>query len=554
MPRPKSFAVRSWSLAALGLVILLTTASFVKDYFEIAKNLDIMASVYREVNTYYVDETDPGKLMKTGIDAMLESLDPYTNYISESEAEDYKFQTTGAYGGVGASIGLRDGRMLLTEVYEGRPAMKAGLQAGDELIMIDGKTIKGLTTADVSKLLKGAPGTIIEIKVNRPGTGELVKKFEREEIHIKNVPYFDMVDNETGYIRLRGFTSDAGKEVADALNKLKENSGLKSLILDLRGNPGGLLMEAVNIVNVFAPRGTTVVHTRGKLKEWEKEYSCSNQPVDLDIPMVVLVNHGSASASEIVSGTIQDLDRGLVIGHRTYGKGLVQTTRSLSYGTQLKVTTAKYYTPSGRCIQALDYAHRRADGSVGEIPDSLKKEFKTKNGRKVMDGGGVEPDIKTVEKEYSEIAQTLVDKNLIFDFATQYHLTHPTIAPAKDFKIDDKTWNDFIAFLQGKDYTYETQSEKALLKFKEQAEKDKYFEQVKMEYDALKKSLQRDKTADIEKNKVEIAHLLELEICRRYYFEKANFESTFSYDIEIQEALKILKDPSGYNALLGRKP
>ena len=407
------------------------------NYFEISKNLDIFASVYREVNTYYVDEVDAGKLMKRGIDEMLNSLDPYTNFFSESEVEDFRFQVTGLYGGIGAQIGNKGDYVVVTDPYENYPAQKEDLRAGDIIIDIDGKSTKGKNTSEISKLLKGQAGTKVKLTIKREDEGELTKTLTRQEIHINNVPYFGMVNDNTGYIRLATFTNDAGKEVKDALVELKKNPSLKSVILDVRGNPGGLLHEAVNIVNVFIPQGQEVVSTKGKVKEWEKSYKTLNPPVDIEIPLVVLTNRSSASASEIVSGSIQDLDRGVVIGLKTFGKGLVQSTRPLSYNTQVKITTAKYYTPSGRCIQALNYSHRNEDGSVGAVPDSLKKEFKTKNGRKVFDGGGVDPEIFVVHTPYSKLAESLISKQLIFDFATTYRTKHDKIISSKEFHISE---------------------------------------------------------------------------------------------------------------------
>ena len=355
-------------IGALGLSSVFTF-SFVDNYFEMSKNLDIFTTLYKEVNTYYVDDIEPSKFMRTGIDAMLESLDPYTNYISEAETEDYRFQVTGQYGGIGATIGMRENEIMITEPYESFPAQKEDLRPGDILLEIDGKSMKGKTTSDVSKLLKGQPKTKVKLKIKREGTGELVKEITREEIHVKNVPYFGMINENIGYIKLTGFTNDAGKEVKDALTELKKNDKLTSVILDVRGNPGGLLHESVNVVNVFVSKGQEVVSTKGKAKEWDKSYHTLGQVVDAEIPLVVLTSRSSASASEIVSGTIQDLDRGVIIGQRTFGKGLVQSTRPLTYNSQLKVTTAKYYIPSGRCIQALDYSHRNEDGSVGSVPD-----------------------------------------------------------------------------------------------------------------------------------------------------------------------------------------
>lgn len=549
---------KKYKLYYLGIVpmvfILFSFTQTATNYFEVSKNLDIFASVFREVNTYYVDDVDAGKLMKKGIDEMLNSLDPYTNFISESEAEDFRFQMTGQYGGIGAQIGQRGDYVMVTDPYDGFPAQKEDLRAGDMIIEIEGKSTKGKNTSDISKLLKGQPGTKVKLKIKREGeTEELNKTLTREEIHVKNVPYYGMMNDHIGYIRLQSFTNDAGKEVRDALIELKKNPGLKSLVLDVRGNPGGLLYEAINIVNVFTPQGIEVVSTKGKVKEWEKTYRTLNPGTDVSTPMVVLTNRSSASASEIVSGSIQDLDRGVVVGQRTFGKGLVQNTRPLSYNTQLKVTTAKYYTPSGRCIQALDYSHRNEDGSVGSIADSLKKEFKTKNGRKVYDGGGVDPDIAVTPKKYSRIAESLLSKQLIFDYATYYRSKHNSIPVVNDFKLTDNDFDAFKTYIASKEYDYTTNTERALDELKKKAEEEKYYEGMKAQYDLIKQNLAHDKQADLVKNKTEIVKLLEEEILRRYYFQKSRYEYSFKTDEDILEAMKVLDDAQRYQQILTAK-
>ena len=518
------------------------------NYFEISKNLELYASVFREINTYYVDEIDAGKLNKKAIDEMLRTLDPYTNFISESEAEDFRFQMTGQYGGVGSQIGQKDDYVVITDPYEGFPAQKADLRAGDIIINVEGKDIKGKSTSDVSKLLKGQPGTSIKLVVKRNGV-EMQKSLTREEIKVKNVPYYGLINAETGYIKLTGFTQEAGKEVREALIELKKQN-VKQLILDLRGNPGGLLNEAVNIVNVFVPQGQTVVFTKGKVSEWDKSYETSLGATDAKIPLVVLVSRGSASASEIVSGTIQDLDRGIVVGQRSFGKGLVQSTRPLNYNTQIKITTAKYYTPSGRCIQALDYSHKNEDGSVGAVPDSLKKEFKTKNGRKVYDGGGIDPDVKVELVPYSQLAQSLIMKQVIFDFATNYRNAHESISDAKTFALSAQDYEDFKKFVDSRDVDYSTQTEKELEELKKKAEQEKYFEAIKESYDTMKKQLKRDKLADLDKNKEEIVSLLEEEIVKRYFFQKGRLEASFAHDNEIKESLKLFADAGKFQQIL----
>ncbi|HNR48967.1 MAG TPA: S41 family peptidase [Bacteroidia bacterium] len=538
------------------VVCLISTAglsvySFSEDYFEISRNLDIFATMFRELNIYYVDDIKPGELMKKGMDSMLESLDPYTNYIPESEIEDYRFMTTGQYGGIGALIGQRNNEVIITDPYEGFPAQKADLRAGDVIIALDGKSIEGKKYDEISKLLKGQPKTPVKITVKREGEPNPIEKnLVREEIKISSVPYSGIVSDSIGYIRLTGFTENAGMEVKSALTTLEGKTKLKGVILDLRGNPGGLLNEAVNIVNIFVNKGSEVVSTKGKAKEWDKTYHALNNPVDTEIPVAVLVNSSSASASEIVSGSIQDFDRGIIIGQRTFGKGLVQTTRPLSYGAQLKVTTAKYYIPSGRCIQALDYSHRNEDGSVGKIPDSLITQFKTKSGRIVFDGGGVMPDYVTEIRMLSPITQSLITKYLIFDYATYYRINHPTIAPPKEFHLSDAEYNDFVKWLSGKDYDYTTKSEKLLDDFKTASEKEKYFSSAEKEYDMLKKKVAHDKVADLQKFKDEIKEVLENEIVSRYYFQNGQIEVSFNDDVEIKKAIEALNNKAVYDSIL----
>ncbi len=529
--------------------------SFKDEFFEISRNIDIFVSMYRELDMYYVDEIKHGEIMKNGIDAILESLDPYTNYIPESEIEDYRFMTTGQYGGIGSMIGQKGEYVVVTDPYEGFPAQKADLRAGDVILEIDGKTIKGKKTDEISKILKGQPNTQVKLLIKRPGESTPMEKIiTRAEIKINSVPYYGMLDNEVGYIKLTGFTENASQEVKTALLDLKNKNNAKSIVLDLRGNPGGLLNEAVDIVNLFVDRGIEVVTTKGKVKEWDKSYKAMNAPVDTQIPLVVLVNSGSASASEIVSGSIQDLDRGIVIGQRTFGKGLVQTTRPLSYNSQLKVTTAKYYIPSGRCIQALDYSHRNEDGSVGKVPDSLVSLFKTKKGRVVADGGGISPDWAIKPEELSNISRSLITKQLIFDYATEYRSKNPSVAPAKSFKLTDSEYEAFVAWLADKDYDYVTRSEKSLDELKEIAIKEEYFEGMKKEFEALKKTLMHDKEADLKKFKPEIMELLQDEISSRYYFQKGRIENAFSYDPEILKAIEALKDKAVFDNIMTKGP
>ena len=529
----------------------LISYSFVDNYFEVSKNLDIFATLFRELNIYYVDETNPGDLMKKGIDNMLESLDPYTNFIPESEIEDYRYMTTGSYGGIGALVRQMGDYVVISEPYEGFPAQKADLRAGDKILKVNDIDVKGKKTDDISKYLKGQASTTIKLLVEREGEKKPIEKvINREEIKIKSVSYSGMISKNVGYLKLTGFTENAAGEVKDALLELKKNPELKSMVFDLRGNPGGLLKEAIDIVNLFEDKGTEIVSTRGKVKDWDKTYKAGNNPVDLTIPMVVLVDRGSASASEIVSGSLQDLDRGVVIGQRSYGKGLVQQTRPLSYNAQLKVTVAKYYTPSGRCIQALDYSHRNEDGSVDKVPDSLISAFKTKNGRIVYDGGGIAPDVVIEAQKFSSILGSLVSKNLLFDYATKYRIAHETIVAARDFKLTDSEYDEFVAFLNGKEYDYTTKTEKALEDFKNDAKADKSIDLIGTDIESLKAKMAHNKKDDLIKYKPEIKQYLEEEIASRYYFQNGRLEASLKDDKELTEAFAVLADTDRYNKIL----
>jgi carboxyl-terminal processing protease len=528
----------------------ITSYSFVDNYFEVSKNLDIFSSLYREVNMYYVDSVDPGKIMKKGIDEMLSSLDPYTNYIPESNIEDYRFMTTGQYGGIGAVIRPKGDYVIVSDPYEGFPADKAGLRAGDVILEIDGKTTKNKKTDEISRALKGSPKTEVKLLVKREGEEQPFEKIlMREEIKVKPVPYYGMLDNQIGYIKLNSFTENCAKDVAAALKELKLKNNLAGLVLDLRGNPGGLLHEAVNTSNIFVPRGQEIVSTKGRFKDSDRPYKAINEAVDTEIPLAVLVNSGSASASEIVSGALQDLDRAIVIGQRTFGKGLVQTTRPLSYNSQLKITTSKYYIPSGRCIQALDYTNRNEDGSVGKIPDSLVSEFKTKAGRKVYDGGGIKPDYTTTLKKMNPICNSLVSKSIIFDYASRYRTKHASI-PSGDFVLSDADWNDFLNYISDKEYDYITKSEKSLEDFKKNAEEELYLATLKTDIETLQSKLKHNKQEDIEKNKTDIVTLLETEIASRYGYQQGRIKESLTHDMEVKKAIEMLNDKITYTGIL----
>lgn len=535
---------------ALIAVVALTSTAYVNSHFEMTKNLDIFYSLFKEINLYYVDDTEPGDLMKKGIDGMLKSLDPYTVYIPESDIEDYRFMTTGQYGGIGALIRTKDDHIVIAEPYKDFPTDKAGLIAGDVILEIDGNSTEGKTTQDASKILKGQPGTEVKLVVKRYGQDKTIEaKVIREEIQIESVPYKGMLDDNTGYINLSSFTRDCSRDVLNAYEEL-EKQGMKNLVFDLRGNPGGLLDEAVKICNLFVDKGELIVSTKGKVKEWSKNYVARNEPVNKDMPIVVLVNRGSASASEIVSGTLQDLDRGVVLGEKTYGKGLVQTTRPLSYNSQLKVTTAKYYIPSGRCIQALDYSNRNEDGSVGSVPDSLKSEFETKAGRKVFDGGGIDPDVTLETELLGDISIALMTKMLVFDFATKYRFEHESIGPAAEFQVDDALYAEFTRFLSDKEYDYTTESELLLDRLEETAKDEKYFNKISAEFTQLEDKLMHNKSEDLQTFRPEIAEMLRSEIVSRYYYQEGRIAAMLQDDPDVLKALELFKTPAEYAALL----
>jgi len=519
--------------------------------FEISKNIDIFVTLYKQLHLNYVDELNSGELMKVAIDAMLEELDPYTVYIPESEIEDYKFMTTGQYGGIGAGIQKRGPWVLISEPYEGFPADLAGLRAGDKIIEINGKSAKDKSIDEISSALKGQPGTEVVVLIQRDSTEKPFEKtITRKEIKVDNVPYYGMLNENVGYINLSEFRQNAAKEVRDAFVSLKEKNNLKAIVIDLRGNGGGLLNEAVNIVNIFTEKGQLVVSTKGKLKDKNNYHKTMNAPVDLDIPLAILVDEGSASASEIVAGAIQDLDRGLVIGARTYGKGLVQNIIPLTYNAEMKVTVAKYYIPSGRCIQELDYSHKDGNGHATKFSDSLLTAFKTLNGRTVYDRGGIDPDILVTQEEFSNVAYALAEKYLAFDYATWFYKNHASIAPAGQFEITEDIYADFLSFIADKEYDYKTQSEDALEKLKTNAEKEKYFDAIKPEYEALKVKMMHDKQADLTKFKDQIKQLLKAYIIPRYYYQKGRIESSLKNDPCILKAIEALSNGDTYKGIL----
>lgn len=553
MNRKPLFSKRMKTLV-LALTISLTgwlSYSFVDQNFEIAKNLEIFSTLFRELTFNYVDEVNPGELMKTGIDEMLSSLDPYTNFIPESELEDYQFMTTGQYGGIGSLIQKKGDYIMISDPYEGFPAQKAGLLPGDIILSINDKDMKNKDASEVTALLKGQPGTTLNMLIKREGEESPIQKsITREIVKIDNIPYYGMVDEQTAYIKLTGFTNNAAREVRDALAKLKESNNVKQLILDLRGNGGGLLNEAVNITNLFVEKGRPVVSTKGKIKERNSIHKTLSPAFDAEIPLAILVNSGSASASEIVAGAIQDFDRGIIIGQRTFGKGLVQNVVPLAYNTKLKVTVAKYYIPSGRCIQAIDYAHKNEDGSVSYIPDSLKSAFKTSNGRTVFDGGGIEPDVATEQIKISNIAISLYVNNHIFEYANLYYRTHPQIESLKDFEITDEIYKDFVAFLDGKDYDYEIETEQKIKELREAAKNDKYLETIEKDIEKLENQVKHNKEEELYTYKDEIEMLLLEEIASRYFYQKGRIQASLRFDPDIKKAIEVLGNQGEYASIL----
>lgn len=545
--------LRPWAFLLLGSSLLLLvsfTATKSDRYFEIAKNMRIFAKLYEEVNTYYVDEVNPSMFMGSAIDAMLATLDPYTNYISEDKIEDYRTMTTGEYGGIGVSIGMMNGQVTILGVNQGFAASKAGIRIGDRILKADGIVLSGKEGEEVNRLLKGQAGTELRLSIDRLGEAKpLELQLRREKIQLRNVPYYGMVTQDIGMIRLTDFTRKASKEVRDALLDLKAQ-GAKKIILDLRGNPGGLLNEAIEISNIFLPKGSEIVTTKGRIQDWNRQHNALDNPADTEIPLAVLINGNSASAAEIVSGVMQDYDRGVLVGERSFGKGLVQATRPLEFNSKLKITVAKYYIPSGRCIQAIDYSHREEDGKAGKVPDSLRVAFKTRNGRTVYDGGGVSPDVPVARLKLAPVSQALLRNGLIFDYATLYRQRNAQIAQARQFALTDAEFEQFVQWAKGRKYDYTTKVEKSLEELVASAQDDRYYDDIKAQIKQLEDRIGHNKEQDLYKFRPEIRELLEEEIAKRYYMESGAVEASFDDDEDVLTAIRLLSDPQAYAKLL----
>ena len=515
-------------------------------YFQIVKSLDVFTTLFKEVNAYYVEEINPTELMKIGIDAMLSSLDPYTDYIPEDDIEDYRTMTTGEYGGIGAVIEKKGGFNTVVMPYKNAPAARSGLLIGDQILKINNISLSGKKAYEISNLLKSQINAQITLEIKRMNMPEVFEiSLATEKIVIKNVPYAGLVKAGVGYIKLKDFTTNAGKEVGEALKELT-HQGVSKLILDLRGNPGGLLDEAINVSNIFIPKGAEIVSTKGKLEEWTKVYNTKNQSIDAKIPLVVLIDERSASAAEIVAGVVQDYDRGVLVGRKTYGKGLVQQTRPLAYNAQLKVTTAKYYIPSGRCIQAIDYSTK----GTAKIADSLKSTFRTKSGRAVLDGGGVDPDILIDPSKFALVSYRLKQKNLIFNYATKYYFDHDTLASARDFELSELEFQQFLAWLENQSFDYQTPLEIKLEQALDLAKAGARSEQVHQSIIEVSALLQSEKKKDLIHHEREIKQLLEQDIVSRYFFQEGIIEASFDVDLDILKAVEILEDTKSYDGIL----
>lgn len=525
-----------------------------KRYYDINKNIDIFNSVLRELDLFYVDSIEVNNLVQGTIHSMLTRLDPYTEYYSEENMGDLQFLTTGEYAGIGAIISYNQGHVVINQLYEGLPADKAGMKAGDAILEIDGEDMRKSSVKQVSDKLKGTPGTVLKVTIQRPGEKkQRTISIEREKIEMDPITYAEVIDKNIGYFHYGSFTANSAERVKETVSELKRK-GATSLIMDLRGNGGGILDEAVNVVNLFVPKGEEIVTTKGKVKQWDRSYHTQNQPLDEIIPIVVLIDTGSASASEIVAGSLQDLDRAVIVGNRSFGKGLVQTPRDLPYGGNIKITTSKYYIPSGRCIQALDYSHRNPDGSVARVPDSLTNVFKTRNGREVRDGGGITPDITLPQETAGTIAFYLMTDNIIFDFVTEWIQAHPKIAPPESFRFSDTDYQSFKEFVKAKDFKYDQFSERSLEQLKNMMEFEGYMNVASAEYKALEAKLQPDLDRDLELFRKNITRMIESEIVQRHYYKKGVLIHQLSDDNVFDKAVEVLRNPDLYHSLLQPEP
>lgn len=537
----------------LAAVVLSCMAATRSNKGDIARNLDIFTSIYKALQTSYVDSIDANKSMNTAINAMLDEIDPYTEYISEADQDEFLTISTGEYGGIGSYIGERNGKVFVSEPREGSPAQKGGLKPGDVFITIDGDSVAGLHTSDVSKRLKGQAGTKVAIKVKRPYVTDSILDIElvREKIELDPVPYYGVVKDNIGYIQLTTFNEKTFPKVRDALLALKADPRVKSLVLDLRGNGGGLLESAVQVVGLFVPKGTEVVRTRGKGLLNEKIYKTTQKPVDTEIPIAVIVNGGSASAAEIVTGALQDLDRAVIVGERSFGKGLVQSTRQLPYNGLLKVTIAKYYIPSGRLIQAIDYSHRNPDGSVARIPDSLTTVWHTAAGREVRDGGGITPDVKVELPEGNRLVYNIVNDNWSFDFANRYAATHPTVPQPEDFEITDTIFSEFKRFIDPSKFEYDRTCELILEQLEKASKTEGYLnDKVQAQLDSLKVSLKHNLDHDLDQNRKTISEYLASEIMQRYYYDRGAIIEALKHDADLDSAAVVLNTPGRYASIL----
>ena len=517
--------------------------------FEVIKSLELMDQIYENLDLYFVDDVQPGKLSKVAIDAMLKELDPYTVYYAEANIEDYRLMTTGQYGGIGSLIKKADEYVYISEPYEGNPAQKSGLRAGDKILEVDGKTMFNKPSDQVSDALKGPKGTVVKILVERFNEGNKLIEITRDEIKIPDVPYYGIIKEKVGYISLNSFTQTASEEVKKGIIAMQKE-GMEQLILDLRGNGGGLLIEAVKIVNFFVPKDKVVVFTKGRVKEENHVYKTMEEPIALGLPLIVLIDEGSASASEIVAGSLQDLDRAVIIGEQSYGKGLVQRTYDLKYGTKVKITIAKYYTPSGRCVQRLEYYDKESGAKPKEISDSLLRKFKTQNGRDVIDGRGIDPDLAIEKEDLSQFSALLFSKNIFFNYATQYRSNNKEIAAADKFQLSDDEYAIFKTYVLNAKLNYSTAAQNALKKLKLEAEKEGTFDELKAEYENILVKISPDPAKDLDKYRIEITEMLENEIVSRYYFQKGRTINSFEHDPAVIKAIQTAMDNNSYNAIL----